>query len=127
MESNVNAILSIVPKSHQRLSGIELCVYVFNIGIVIVVGSDNVFVVVMISYILHKSNEINPKNTCFWQKCSKYSENNNAVHMYYFELNFKKIPNKQYYSNTHTKIQVFDENHNDFIKENTKKAFFRHF
>ena len=47
--------------------------------------------------------------------------------LYYLELNFKSIPNKQHYSYTHTKANAIGEIHNDFIRENTKKSIFWHF
>ena len=43
--------------------------------------------------------------------------------LYYLELNFKSIPNKQYYSYTHTKVHAIGEIHYDFIRKNTKKHF----
>ena len=50
-----------------------------------------------------------------------------TIMLYYLELNFKSIPNMQHYSYTHTKVHAICEIDNDFIRENTKKAFFEIF
>ena len=50
-----------------------------------------------------------------------------TIMLYYLELNFKGIPNKQHYSYTHTKVHAIYEIHNDFIRENTKKSISWHF
>ena len=46
-----------------------------------------------------------------------------TIMLYHRELHFMSILNKQHYSYTYTKVNMFDEI-NVFIKENTKIAFF---